>query len=276
MIKTTTIAAGAVLALAAATATPAAAQDWQGPYVGGHLGYGFQPDDDDERILFDTDLDGQFGDTVRTGAGADAFSPGFCGGRATGPTPADGCDDDDDGAEFGLRAGYDWQMGSWVVGAVGEIGRPDITDSVSGFSTTPARYTFTREIENIAALRGRLGYDAGRFLPYVTAGFASAEVEGTYSTSNGANSFTPVSVSDRRSGYQLGAGVETWVTSNMTVGVEYLYTSLDDDDYIVRTGPGTAPATNPFLLVDPAGTDQRRSDGDFDFHAVRVTAAWRF
>ena len=181
-----------------------------------------------------------------------------------------------DGVEYGLRAGYDWQAGAWVMGLVGEIGRPDISDSVSGFSTTPARYTFTREVENIAAVRARLGYDMGGFLPYVTGGFASAEVEGSYSASNMANSFTPMSVSERRTGYQLGAGVETWVGSRMTLGVEYLYTSLDDDDYIVRTGTGTAPPTNPFLLVNPNGTDQRRADGDFDWHAVRVTAAWRF
>lgn len=271
--------AGAVLAAVSLAAVPAAAQPaqgWQGPYFGGYVGYGFQPDDDDETILFDTDLDGSFGDTVRTGAGADAFSPGFCGGRATGPTPADGCEDDSDGVEYGLRAGYDWQAGAWVMGLVGEIGRPDISESVSGFSTTPARYTFTREVENIAAVRARLGYDMGGFLPYVTGGFASAEVEGSYSASNMANSFTPMSVSERRTGYQLGAGVETWVGSRMTLGVEYLYTSLDDDDYIVRTGTGTAPPTNPFLLVNPNGTDQRRADGDFDWHAVRVTAAWRF
>lgn len=31
---------------------------------------------------FDTSLDGNFTDTVRTVAGADAFSPGFCGGAA--------------------------------------------------------------------------------------------------------------------------------------------------------------------------------------------------
>ena len=72
--------------LATALASPALAQDsgdWTGFYIGGHVGYAFQPNDDDETILFDTDLDGNFGDTVRTSAGANAFSPGFCGGAAT-------------------------------------------------------------------------------------------------------------------------------------------------------------------------------------------------
>ena len=31
--------------------------------------------------------------------GANAFSPGFCGGSANGPTPTDGCDGDRDGVQ---------------------------------------------------------------------------------------------------------------------------------------------------------------------------------
>lgn len=271
--------AGAALAAITLAASPAAAQSWQswqGPYVGGYLGYGFQPSDDDETILFDTNLDGSFNDTVRTGAGADAFAPGFCGGRAMGPTPADGCDDDENGVEYGVRAGYDWQMGGWVMGVVGEFGRPEISDAVSGFSVTPARYTFVREVDYVAAARLRLGYDMGNFLPYVTGGYANAKVQSDYLTSNGANSFTPFESSDNRSGFQLGAGVETRVGERMTVGVEYLYTRLDDEGYVVRVGPGSAPDTNPFLLVNSSGTDNIRGDSRFDWHAVRVTAALRF
>jgi outer membrane immunogenic protein len=86
------------------------ASDWSGAYVGGHLGYAFQDDDDDERLVFDTDLNGAYGDTVATSAGADAFSPGFCGGFAQGTTPGAGCEDDEDGVDVGLRAGYDYQF----------------------------------------------------------------------------------------------------------------------------------------------------------------------
>ncbi len=52
-------------------------------------------------------------------------------------------------------------------------------------------------------------------------------------------------------------------------------TSLDDkDEYTVRV-QGPAPATNPFILTNAAGTDLRRSD-QFDFHTARLTAAYRF
>ena len=76
---------GACLLLAALPAAPAAAQSsdaesWTGPYVGGRLGYAFQRSDKDETVLFDTDLDGSFDNTVTTGTGATPFAR-FCGGR---------------------------------------------------------------------------------------------------------------------------------------------------------------------------------------------------
>ena len=113
--------------LAAAAAQPALAQssdDWTGGYIGGFVGQVMDPDDGSDRFLFDTDLDGRFGDTVRTGAGADAFSPGSCNGVARGATPAAGCEGNSGGADWGIRGGYDWQFGNWVVGVVGEyVGR---------------------------------------------------------------------------------------------------------------------------------------------------------
>ncbi|MBC7768051.1 MAG: outer membrane beta-barrel protein [Phycisphaerales bacterium] len=267
-------ATSAICAVLMGLATPAAAQDWNGPYIGGHAGYAFQPDDDGETILFDTDLDGSFGDTVFTTAPANAFSPGFCGGSANGPTPADGCSDDEDGLDYGLRAGYDWQFGNWVVGGVGEIASSEIDDSVSAFSTTPARYTMTRELNWVAAARARGGYAFSNLLFYGTAGFAWADVEHSFSTSNGVNTFTE-SGDDEVSGYQLGGGVEWGMGGGWRVGAEYIYTNLDDDDYTVRSG-GPAPATNPFILVNAAGTDFRRGDEEFEFDSARVTLSYRF
>ena len=146
-------AAAAILTLAA---MPAQAEEtWTGPYIGGHLGYGFQPGDNDETIRFDKNLDGQFNDTVLTSGAANAFSPGFCGGAAATATPTGGCSNDGDGIDVGIRAGYDWQFGNWVVGGLGELSYTDIDDSVSAFSTTPARYTMTRELKWSASARGR-------------------------------------------------------------------------------------------------------------------------
>ena len=135
--------------------------------VGVAGGYDAQPNDGGSRILFDRNLDGRFGDTVSTATGADAFGApvgGFCHGRAygsngpTNPTAPGGCHKDEDGWAYYGRVGWDYQRGNIVIGAVGEFGKSEITDSVSAFSTTPASYTMTRSVDWEASIRGRLGY----------------------------------------------------------------------------------------------------------------------
>ena len=282
----------AVLAVVlAGVAAPANAQ-WNGPYLGGFAGAIFQNGDPDEEVTFDTDLDEEFGDIVRTVAGADAFSPGFCAGLATGPTPSSDCEDDEDGFVLGGRVGYDFDNGGGlVVGIVGDLAWPEATDSVSAFSTTPAFYAFTRELNTLAGLRARVGTGNDRLLVYATGGLAFGWVEHTFVTSNSVNTFVAVGRDDDDDddddeedddgnrdgafGYQLGGGIEMWLTNRLSLAAEYLFTTLDDrDDGIIRA-QGPAPAGNPFLLVDPGGTDLRRSDR-FGIHAVTVGLNLRF
>lgn len=283
-MKITLIRRSTALALLAAVASPALAQSaaydstWTGGYVGGYAGAVMDPEDGD-RIAFDTDLDGGFNDTVRTGAGADAFSPGFCDGTARGRTPADGCNDNSGGAEWGLRVGYDWQIGDIVVGVIGEYGDNDARDAVTGFSTTPASYTMLRKVDDMAAIRARAGLAFGGGeradnLVYVSAGYARASIENTFLTTNGANTFTNNGDSDA-DGAQLGIGYERQIGDAFAVGIEYLRTNLKDDEARVRA-QGPVPATNPFVLVNAGGTDFRRSDEDFDLDSVRLTATYRF
>src|SRR5262245_48716690 len=168
----------AATALAMCTgASVSYAQDWTGPYVAGPVGFGMQlPNSTNKIVLFDKTLDGVFGDTVTTVAGANAFSPGFCDGAAVNAMPASGCTRDDRGADYGVRGGYDWQMGHLVVGALGEISRTEQRSSVSAFSTTPAFYTLTRELDWLTGFRGRAGYGTDRVLVYGTGGVARANI----------------------------------------------------------------------------------------------------
>jgi len=262
-------------------ATPAFAQSeaeggFNGIYVGGSFGASLQGNDGGSSISFDNNLDGTFGDTVRTSTGANAFGPGFCKGYAKGSTPASGCDNDRDDIEYFGNVGFDKQMGQIVVGVVGEFGKSNITDSVSAYSTTPAAYTMTREFKYNAGLRLRAGYTPNNStLFYVTGGGAYAKVENRFQTSNTVNSFTDNGNSDAW-GYSAGGGVEQKIGRNFSVGVQYLYTDLKDNDYRVAVGRGSALATNPFLIANAAGTDLRRSDENFRYHAIRATAAFRF
>lgn len=261
-----------------AAATSVSAQDWTGGYVGVHLGQAQDPDDNgDDRFLFDTNLDGNFSDTVNTAAGANAFSPGFCNGAAQGATPGGGCSANEGGADWGVRGGYDWQSGNWVWGVVGEYAMNDVRDAVSAFSTTPAYYTMYRKVDGMFALRGRAGFTFGDGdnLVYATAGWVHAKIETGFGTSNAANAFSN-NGGDNVDGQQYGLGYERRMGDHFTVGLEYLLTDIDDDGYRVQVARGNAPATNPFVIVNPNGTELRRSDTDFSFDSLRLTASYRF
>lgn len=274
----------ALLAASAATllAVPVMAQDnrdlsqdFNGPYIAIGGGATLQGNDRDETLLFDSDLDGAYGDSVNTPGGADAFAPGFCNGAATG-TANIGCRNDKDGAEYFARIGYDRRMGNFVLGALIEGGRSEARDSVSGFSTTPASYTMSREADWQAGARLRAGYTpGGGALFYVTGGGAYARLDNKFATTNTANSFADNGKTNGW-GYAVGGGAEIMLTGNIGLGLEYLYTDIKDKDYTVNVGPGTAdPATNPFLQ-DGAGTDIRRSDPHFRTHSIRGTLSYRF
>lgn len=289
MNRSATLAAAASgAALMMAIAAPASAQtlfgqsgpeSWTGPYVGVFGGYTQQNGDDGETLRFDRNLDGNFGDTVTlaTPAGANAFSPGYCDAAANSTTPGAGCDKDSGGTQGGVRLGYDYQVGSFVLGVVGDYSVGNQEDSVTGFSTTPASYTFTRTLNNLAAVRARVGYAYGPALVYATGGVARGELENTFFTSNGANTFTQRINDDKADGYQAGGGVEYFLAPNLSVTGEYIYTSLDAGDNVIRVGQGSAPATNPFVLApNTTGTDIVRSNSKFGVHAFNIGMSYRF
>lgn len=276
---------------AIAIAAPVAAQDnatedgqpsdyFNGFYVGGTFGLDSTANDDQDGLAFDTDRDGSFNNNVNTTTGANAFSPGFCGGAANGRAPSNGCNDDDDSYGYSIRAGIDRRIGGdgmFVAGLLAEATKSESRDFVTGFSTTPASYTVSRGLDHSFALRGRLGFSPGdgRGLFYVTGGVAYGKMEHDFATTNGANSFAQVNDSEYELGGQIGGGAELYVAPNISLSFEYLYQSFDDDDYYVAVGPGTAPATNPFLLAS-GGTNLRPADTDYNLHSFRVGANFRF
>ncbi|WIY69635.1 outer membrane beta-barrel protein [Aquidulcibacter paucihalophilus] len=281
-----TISAASLTLLLAGVASPALAQsgpglaapDWSGPYIGVYGGVLENNEDAGEALVFDRDFDGQFDDTViLDGTTASAFTPGSCDGSALGQAAENGCDLDPTGVEASVRIGYDMQFGALVVGVVGELSGANVEDSVTSFSTTPAAYVFTRDLQNMAALRLRAGFAAGPALYYVTGGGAQAKVENSFRTTNGANSFTETVNDDKADGYQLGAGVEWRLAPNLSLTGEYLFTNLQPGDYVVRAGPGTAGPTNPFILPpNTTGTDIARGNDDMELHAIKIGMNVRF
>lgn len=265
--------------LAFALATPAFAQDsvdWTGPYVGVSFGKTWQKNDGGEHLRFDTDGNGEYNDTIRTTTGANAFSPGTCGGAARGATPNLGCDSDKNAIGWMGHVGYDKQFGSIVAGVVAEGGRAFIDDKVSEYSTTPAFYTMRRSIDWNANLRARLGYTTpGGIMPYVTGGLSYARVQNYFRTSNTANSFTRNNAEENGWGWNMGGGVEAKVSDHFSIGARYLWTRYNVGDYRVDVGAGSAPATNPFRITPSGGASINRGD-KFDTQSVMVTTSYRF
>lgn len=261
-----------------AFAAPAAAQsspNWTGFYVGGRIGYVATPLDTKSRVLFDRNLDGQFGDVVTTAAGANAFSTGFCNGDPRSARAQDGCKTNDDGLDYAVHAGADYQFGSIVVGGLVEYGRSKGENSVTAFSTTPANYYLSREMRGTFGARARVGVDIQGTMPYLTAGVVRAKIRNEFETSNTANGFAVENADGKQNGYRVGGGFETKV-GPIALGALYLFTNVKDDDFRVNVTRGTGPATNPFVLGNPNGTQFRRSDDRFKTHSASLTAAYRF
>lgn len=276
---TTLLAGSAALFAAPVFAQDNAAGTYDGFYIGGAFGGEFVDGARDDRLVFDDNLDGNFDNNIRTATGADAFSNGFCAGSANGAEFTNGCGDDESGFGYSVRLGYDTRINdsSLVAGFLVEGEMSKAVDYTTGFSTTPASYTLARELDRSIAVRGRIGSSPGdgRGLIYATGGFAYGQIDHEFITTNGVNSFDVVDGDDWQFGAQFGGGAEVMVAGGLTFGVEYLYSSYDDDDAYVAVGQGTADATNPFVSKSGA-TNLKTNAGNFDKHSIRATVGYRF
>ncbi len=125
----------------------------------------------------------------------------------------------------GGQIGYNWQTGSTVFGLEADFqgsaqeDNTTVAFTVGGVALSTA---YTASVDWFGTVRGRLGYAAGGWMPYLTGGWAYASVK-TEGTSTGGGFTTPFSESEVRNGWTLGAGVEAAFGSNWTWKAEYLY-----------------------------------------------------
>lgn len=121
-------------------------------------------------------------------------------GTGNGEATQRGVSEESDMTTYGLFGGYNYDMGNMIAGVELSYDRLEIKDVDTDKS-------------NVLRLMGRFGYDAGQVFPYVTAGFAKADL------------------GDRSdSGYAVGVGADFRVTDNFVVGAQYLHHSFDDFD----------------------------------------------
>lgn len=124
-----------------------------------------------------------------------------------------------DGAVYGGQLGYNWQIGSFVVGLEGDFQGTSIKYS----ETVAPGVIGEAKIPAFATVRGRVGYAWNSLLLYATGGWA-------YTQSKASLSAGGLSISDSSwgSGYAIGGGVEYALWDRWSVKGEYLYLKSGD------------------------------------------------
>jgi outer membrane immunogenic protein len=115
----------------------------------------------------------------------------------------------------GAQAGYNWQIGSWVLGLEGDI-------QATGANDTFAPWKFSNPW--FGTVRGRVGYAFSNIMFYGTGGLAFGELRGeTFGLSE----------SHTTAGWTAGVGAEFGFAPNWSAKVEYLYVDLSNTQFTI-------------------------------------------
>jgi opacity protein-like surface antigen len=139
---------------------------------------------------------------------------GYAAGSATSPV-----DFDLNGWLVGVNAGANFTLTDGIVaGIVGDIAWSGITDDE--VFVPPGGF----DVNWAGSVRGRIGFDGGAFLPYVTAGLAFANA--TLTAGNGVEVGTNTHI-----GWTAGVGVEFKATDDLSVDLAYRYSDYGAQAY---------------------------------------------
>ncbi len=190
----------------------------------------------------------------------------------------------------GGQIGYNWQVGSFVVGAEADIQGLAGNNGRRGFGGVPAAPFFITAtgpglppgtilvprgvlgtLDWYGTFRGRLGYAIDRTLVYVTGGLAYGE--GSLDKGICGNGLLNCT-SNIRTGYTVGGGVEYAFTNTWTARVEGMYVNINNDrrnNTAVGLGAvGYNAPTNTVLLL----ANGNRNDNGFG--VVRAALNYKF
>ena len=138
------------------------------------------------------------------------------------------------GGLIGSTLGYNYQFGQAVVGVEGDLDWADISGNSNSACPAGCKTSDTW----LSTVRGRLGYAADRFMPYVTGGVAFGDVRGS----------TPgfAQTGADRTGWTIGGGLEAALVGNWTAKVEYLYVDLGSFNCGLNCAPVSPPTMSRF------------------------------
>jgi outer membrane immunogenic protein len=141
-----------------------------------------------------------------------------------------------DGIMGGVQIGYNWQTGNFVYSVEADLQGSTMEDDKTCLNCTINQGIYNSKLQWFGTMRGRLGYSIGPSLLYATGGFAYGGTK---------NSVDEVSFSNIRTGWTVGAGIETPFTllglfgPNWTSKTEYLYVDLSKSTQHFRNVDGT-------------------------------------
>jgi len=124
------------------------------------------------------------------------------------------------GITGGLQGGYNWQFGTFVVGAETDVQGSDADGRFAASQFSNPWF---------GTLRGRVGYAADSVMVYATFGLAYG---GGRVETNG------VREASTHLGWAGGGGMEVGLTPNWSVKAEYLFVDLSDRRYVLFGNTG--------------------------------------
>lgn len=139
------------------------------------------------------------------------------------------------GALIGGQLGYNYQIGSFVIGAEGDLG----TGTLYGTARCGHNWysVCNSDTDLLATLTGRVAYAFDNVLLYGKAG--AAFINSSYSAS-GSDYAGQLSGAAFRTGWTVGAGVEAPLTPQMSVKAEYAYLDFGTSNLTLQNGLHTS------------------------------------
>jgi len=135
---------------------------------------------------------------------------------------------DDGGFIGGGQVGYNYQIGSFVLGVEADLQYADVGNKSSGYYA--GYYTGSNDSDGyFGTVRARAGVAFDRALIYVTGGLAYGDIGNNNYAGLGTvnNYYFGNNNDDANWGWTLGGGVEYAFTNNLTAKIEGLYVNLD-------------------------------------------------
>ena len=149
------------------------------------------------------------------------------------------------GGLVGGTVGYNYQFGQAVVGVEGDIDWADI----NGTTNSACPFGCKTNDNWLSTVRGRLGYAADRFMPFVTGGAAFGDIRASTPGFAGA--------SNTNVGWTAGAGLEFAIAGNWTAKAEYLYVDLGKFNCGISCGAAATDNVSFTANIVRAGVNYR-------------------